>query len=317
MLAILIAHALAALAAPACIRAFGRNGFLPLALVPAVSLGWVIAHWGRTEDRADRVGPGPVDESRPALRRPRRDHVLAGAGRRHPRAGLLRSLLHLRRAPPRRVRGGDGGLRRRHVRPGDRRQHAAALRLLGSDDRAVVPAGGAQLRTRDEPARRPAGAARHHRRRAGDAGRDHHPRRGLRELSALRRDRGRAARVADRRLDRADPDRCAEQVGDRADALLAAGCDGGTDPGQRLPARRRDGEGRRLPRRAAGARVRRDAGVAPDRADARRRLDAGRRVARVAGATTSNCCSRSAPSANSGSSSCWSAPAATTPRSRA
>ena len=58
MLAILIAHALAALAAPACIRVLGRNGFLPLALVPAVSLGWVIAHWGRTEEVQIEWVPG-------------------------------------------------------------------------------------------------------------------------------------------------------------------------------------------------------------------------------------------------------------------
>ena len=58
MLAILIAHALAALAAPACIRVLGRNGFLPLALVPAVSLGWVIAHWGRTEEVQIKWVPG-------------------------------------------------------------------------------------------------------------------------------------------------------------------------------------------------------------------------------------------------------------------
>ena len=58
MLAVLIAHALAAVAAPAYIRAFGRNGFLPLALVPAVSLGWVVAHWGRTEEVRIEWVPG-------------------------------------------------------------------------------------------------------------------------------------------------------------------------------------------------------------------------------------------------------------------
>lgn len=45
MLAILLAHALAALAAPAAVRAMGRNAFYPLALVPLLSLGWVIAGW--------------------------------------------------------------------------------------------------------------------------------------------------------------------------------------------------------------------------------------------------------------------------------
>ncbi|MBD0323178.1 MAG: Na+/H+ antiporter subunit A, partial [Aldersonia sp.] len=46
MLLILVAHAIAALLAPVCIRVLGRNGFLPLALVPAASLVWVIANWG-------------------------------------------------------------------------------------------------------------------------------------------------------------------------------------------------------------------------------------------------------------------------------
>ncbi|WP_280436510.1 Na+/H+ antiporter subunit A [Nocardia carnea] len=45
MLAILLAHALAALVAPAAVRAVGRNAFYPLALVPLFSLGWVIAGW--------------------------------------------------------------------------------------------------------------------------------------------------------------------------------------------------------------------------------------------------------------------------------
>ncbi|MBC2588865.1 Na+/H+ antiporter subunit A [Rhodococcus aetherivorans] len=46
MLAILIAHAVAALVAPPLVRVMGRNAFLPLALVPLASLGWVIGNWG-------------------------------------------------------------------------------------------------------------------------------------------------------------------------------------------------------------------------------------------------------------------------------
>ena len=46
MLAVLLAHAIAAVMAPVCVRFLGRNGFLVLALVPFASLGWVIAHWG-------------------------------------------------------------------------------------------------------------------------------------------------------------------------------------------------------------------------------------------------------------------------------
>ncbi|MFF2085211.1 Na+/H+ antiporter subunit A [Nocardia sp. NPDC058176] len=48
MLSVLLGHALAALAAPLCVRALGRNAFYLLALVPLGSLGWVIAHWGQT-----------------------------------------------------------------------------------------------------------------------------------------------------------------------------------------------------------------------------------------------------------------------------
>ncbi|WP_024801838.1 Na+/H+ antiporter subunit A [Nocardia sp. BMG51109] len=45
MLAVLIAHAVATLLAPPCIRVLGRRGFALLALVPLASLGWVIANW--------------------------------------------------------------------------------------------------------------------------------------------------------------------------------------------------------------------------------------------------------------------------------
>ncbi|MET9212278.1 MULTISPECIES: Na+/H+ antiporter subunit A [unclassified Nocardia] len=48
MLAVLLAHALAALVAPLCVRVLGRNAFYLLALVPLGSLGWVLAHWGTT-----------------------------------------------------------------------------------------------------------------------------------------------------------------------------------------------------------------------------------------------------------------------------
>ncbi|MFI9506691.1 Na+/H+ antiporter subunit A [Nocardia sp. NPDC052566] len=49
MLIILLAHAIAALLAPWCVRALGRNAFYPLALVPLGGLGWVIAKWGSTQ----------------------------------------------------------------------------------------------------------------------------------------------------------------------------------------------------------------------------------------------------------------------------
>lgn len=49
MLAILLAHALAALVAPPAVRVMGRNAFYVLALAPLGSLGWVIARWNDVE----------------------------------------------------------------------------------------------------------------------------------------------------------------------------------------------------------------------------------------------------------------------------
>ncbi|WP_227979414.1 Na+/H+ antiporter subunit A [Nocardia spumae] len=45
MLAILLAHALAALLAPPAVRVLGRRGFYPIALAPLAGLVWVIANW--------------------------------------------------------------------------------------------------------------------------------------------------------------------------------------------------------------------------------------------------------------------------------
>lgn len=50
MLIILLAHACAALVAPVCVRMWGRRAFAVLAVVPFVSLGWVIANWGTTSE---------------------------------------------------------------------------------------------------------------------------------------------------------------------------------------------------------------------------------------------------------------------------
>ncbi|MEV5836257.1 Na+/H+ antiporter subunit A [Nocardia sp. NPDC052112] len=66
MLGILLALVLAALAAPLCVRALGRNGFYVLALVPFGCLGWVIANWGRTQ--RVRVGWAPSIEMNIELR---------------------------------------------------------------------------------------------------------------------------------------------------------------------------------------------------------------------------------------------------------
>ncbi|WP_181720751.1 Na+/H+ antiporter subunit A [Nocardia gipuzkoensis] len=49
MLAILLAHAAAALTAPLWVRALGRNAFYLLASVPLGCLGWVIANWSEPQ----------------------------------------------------------------------------------------------------------------------------------------------------------------------------------------------------------------------------------------------------------------------------
>ena len=45
MLAVLLAHAIAAAAAPLLVQRWGRLAFYPLALVPLGSLGWLLTHW--------------------------------------------------------------------------------------------------------------------------------------------------------------------------------------------------------------------------------------------------------------------------------
>ncbi|MBB5914241.1 multicomponent Na+:H+ antiporter subunit A [Nocardia transvalensis] len=58
MLAVLLAHAAAAFFAPPCVRALGRRGFYLLALVPAASLGWVIANWNSGRELRVSWAPG-------------------------------------------------------------------------------------------------------------------------------------------------------------------------------------------------------------------------------------------------------------------
>ncbi|MGY2074737.1 Na+/H+ antiporter subunit A [Blastococcus sp. SYSU DS0828] len=50
MLALLLLHLVAAVAAPVLVRWWGRQAFLALALVPAVGFGWVLAQLGRVTD---------------------------------------------------------------------------------------------------------------------------------------------------------------------------------------------------------------------------------------------------------------------------
>ena len=71
----------------------------------------------------------------------------------------------------------------------------------------------------------------------------------LGHLPVVRSDRGAADRAGGVGRHRTDSRWRTGEVGDRAAALLAARCDGGANPGERLPARRRHGQGGRLPRR--------------------------------------------------------------------
>ncbi|CAB4937469.1 unannotated protein [freshwater metagenome] len=201
-------------------------------------------------EAAHRMGSRPVDGHRHALRFARRHHVVARSGHRFADPAVLRPLLRGRRAQAGPVRRRDGRVLRSHVRSDHQRQHARALHLLGNHDGVVVPAGRPLRRTRIEQARRDAGSARHHRRWSGDAGGHHRPRPGRWVVQPVRRRRERPGRLAARSGDRVDPHRRTEQIGHRADALLAARCHGRADAGQWLPARRRDGQGRYLPGRA-------------------------------------------------------------------
>lgn len=66
MLPVLFALTIAALAAPWCVRALGRNAFYLLALVPLGCLGWVVANWGSTQQV--RIGWAPSVEMNIDLR---------------------------------------------------------------------------------------------------------------------------------------------------------------------------------------------------------------------------------------------------------
>ena len=144
------------------------------------------------------------------------------------------------------------------ARAGPGRRPAAAVRVLGADDGLLVPAHRARPEPAGQPAGRHAGARGDHVRRPGDARRDADARRrpaGTYRISEILADPPTGVAVTVAR--RAAPRRRDQQVGPAPVPLLAPGGDGGADAGQRLPARRVDGEGRRLPGRAARAGVRR------------------------------------------------------------
>ena len=237
--------------------------FYPLALVPLGSLVWVALNWpgagtGRTTVNID-VGARAVDEHRPAVRRARRDHERAGARRSArwssstapttsitttgtPRSGCPASPPNWSRSPA----------------PCSAWWSATTCwcsTCSGSSPRCcrscwsattpnAPPAAGPRLRRCWS--RRSAGW------RCWSASSCSATSSGTYLLSELiaAPPTGVAASVGVVLV----LDRRAVQVGDRSDALLAAGRDGRTDTGQRLPARRRDGQGGRLSRRADDAR---------------------------------------------------------------
>lgn len=55
MLAILFAHAVAAVLAPLLVRKWDRLAFYPLTLVPLGSLSWVVLHWPRHADQKQSI----------------------------------------------------------------------------------------------------------------------------------------------------------------------------------------------------------------------------------------------------------------------
>ena len=237
----------------------------------------VAAHPGRlvgTQHRARARVPTrrPVVAAVPHRRRHRR-----------PRARLLLRVLLRRGAGPGPFRRLPARLRRRDARPRHGRRPARALPVLGGHDGAELPAHRAPPREQVEPHRRHRGPRRDDLRRPGHARRPHHHRRIGRHLPAVPDPRGSRRRPArrrrrDGRRRRPRAPRGAEQVGARAVPLLAARRDGGAHPRQRLPARRRDGQGRHLPRRPVRARLCRRAAVAGARARPRWRDDDHRRL---------------------------------------
>ena len=221
--------------------------------------------------RQHRPGPGARDGHPPV------GDVADRARHRRARAGLLRVVLRRRRAGRPALRRRARRLRGLDARPGAGRRPAAALRVLGAHDRLLLPPDRARLRAAGQQARRHPGARGDHvRRPRAPRGRDRR-RPGRRDVPH-HRDPGRPAHGCgrDRRCP-APPGGRRQQVGPAPLPLLAPVGHGGTDPGQRLPARRVDGQGRRLPRRAPGTRLRRRDRMAHGAAGARPRDDGPRR----------------------------------------
>ena len=254
----------------------GTDGVLPAGVGPAGIAGLggdALAGRRPADDGRRAVGARTVDEHHAAVRRARGDHERAGAGDRRACPLLLRRLL----PPPRRAhgeaaaefRGRTGRVLRRHVRSRRQRQHVGALRVLGAHHGAVVPSGRPLRGACHQQAGGHPGVVGDDVRRAGDARGHHRAGEPVRHLSAVRTDRRTADGCGGLGRCRARPRRGTVQIGDRSDALLAARCDGGPDSGQRLSARRGDGQSGRVSRRADGAGIRRFSAVASHRDHAR------------------------------------------------
>ena len=110
----------------------------------------------------------PARRARAAARAHRHRH-------RRARTALLHPLLQRRRAGARALRGAAARIRGRHVRPRHRRRRLHPVHVLGSHERALVPAHRPLHRPQREPWCGTAGPHRDDVRRARDARRPRHP----------------------------------------------------------------------------------------------------------------------------------------------
>ena len=209
---------------------------------------------GRHSVRDIRLDPAARHRAVDAHGHARLAHGPHRHGRRRARDALLPLVLPRQERGTRPVRRRAAGLRRRDVRARAHRRPRRARDVLGGHERPVVPAHRVLQPPRGEPPRGAAGTPRHDARRTRHADRRRAARRRRRHVEHLDDPRRGADRPGRRRRPGADPRRRAQQVGDLPVPLLAARRHGGADPGERLPARRGDGEGGHLPHRAPRAR---------------------------------------------------------------